>query len=73
MLPSIIYFFTLCHLWEPIKAGTIRFHSSDGKRLDGVTMVPLKHDKPLVCDATCLDSLASLYCGLAISSAVAAE
>ena len=36
-------------------------------------MVPLKHDKPLVCDATCLDSLASLYCGMAISSAVAAE
>lgn len=41
---------------------------SDGKRPDGVTMVPWKFGKPLVWDATCPDTLAPSYRGLATSN-----
>jgi len=47
---------------------------SDGKRPDGVTMVPWKQGKLLVWDATCPDTLAPSYRGIASirSGAVAA-
>ena len=40
---------------------------SDGKRPDGVTMVPWKSGKPLVWDATCPDTLARSYEGVAVT------
>ena len=44
-------------------------HRSDGKRPDGVTMVPWKCGKPLVWDATCPDTFASSYRALSTSCA----
>ena len=40
---------------------------SDGKRPDGLTMVPWKSGKPMIWDATCPDTLAQSYCSLATS------
>ena len=42
---------------------------TDGKRPDGVTMIPWKNCKPLVWDATCPDTLALSYRSQATSSA----
>ena len=42
---------------------------SDGKRPDGMTMVPWSSGRPLVWDATCSDTMAMSYRGLATQSA----
>ena len=42
---------------------------TDGKHPDGVTMIPWKDGKPLVCVATCPDTLARSYYHQATSSA----
>ena len=42
---------------------------TDGKRPDGVTMIPWKNGKPLVWDANCPDTLTLSYCSQATSSA----
>ena len=42
---------------------------SDGKRPDGVTIVPWKCDRPLVWDATCPDTFAASYSAVASSEA----
>ena len=42
---------------------------SDGKRLDGVSMVPWRSRKFLVWDATCIDTFAPSYRSLAVQAA----
>ena len=53
----------LCHL-EP--SGLFR---SDGKRLDGASIVPSKGGRFLIWDATCLDTLAPSHLRLAVREA----
>uniref|UniRef100_A0A1X7VC10 Uncharacterized protein n=1 Tax=Amphimedon queenslandica TaxID=400682 RepID=A0A1X7VC10_AMPQE len=43
--------------------------SSDGRRPDGLSLVPWHKGKPLVWDATITDSLALSYCSVAVSEA----
>ena len=44
-------------------------YRSDGKRPDGITMVPWRNGKLLVWDATCLDTFAPSYLASATSAA----
>ena len=54
----------LCYFCEP--SGLYR---SDGKRPDGITIVPWKNGKLLVWDATCPDTYAPSYFAFATSEA----
>jgi hypothetical protein len=40
---------------------------SDGKRPDGLTFVPWERGRPLLWDATVLDTMAQSYCSIAIT------
>ena len=42
---------------------------SDGKRVDGVTVIPWKSGRPLTWDVTCWDTFAPTYSSLAVSGA----
>ena len=57
----------------PSRLGPTGLDCDDGKRPDGMTMVPWKFGKPLVWDATCPDTLAPSYHAMATGAVAAAE
>ena len=64
-----ILYRTLGSTYIPSRLEPSDLNHSDGKRPDGVTMIPWKNGRPLVLDATCPDTFAPSYHCYATSSA----
>ena len=64
-----ILYRTLASAHIPSRLEPSDLNPSDGKRPDGVTMLPWKNGRPLVWNATCLDTFAPSYRCHATSSA----
>ena len=56
----------------PVTKEPVGFTRQDGKRLDGLTLIPWQRGKPLTCDVTVVSTLAASYLSYSARSAGAA-